>query len=118
MARRSIEKARGALPHHSEPRRPLPSGPMSPKRVFVAGASGAVGRRLVPMLLADGHEVTGTTRSPEAADRLRALGVRPVVLDVRDEATMTSAVVGAHAEVVIHQLTDLAGSTADDYPKE
>jgi nucleoside-diphosphate-sugar epimerase len=91
---------------------------MSPKRVFVAGASGAVGRRLVPMLLADGHEVTGTTRSPEAADRLRALGVRPVVLDVRDEATMTSAVVGAHAEVVIHQLTDLAGSTADDYPKE
>jgi len=70
------------------------------------------------MLLADGHEVTGTTRSPEAADRLRALGVRPVVLDIRDEAAVTSAVVEARAEVVIHQLSDLAGSTADDYPKE
>lgn len=91
---------------------------MTAKRVFVAGASGAVGRRLVPMLLADGHEVTGTTRSPEAADRLRALGVRPVVLDIRDEAAVTSAVVEARAEVVIHQLSDLAGSTADDYPKE
>ena len=91
---------------------------MTAKRVFVAGASGAVGRRLVPMLLAQGHEVTGTTRSPEAADRLRALGVRPVVLDIRDEAAVTSAVVEARAEVVVHQLSDLAGSTADDYPKE
>jgi nucleoside-diphosphate-sugar epimerase len=70
------------------------------------------------MLLADGHEVTGTTRSPEAADRLRALGARPVVLDVRDEAALTSAVVDARTEVLIHQLTNLAGSTADDYPKE
>ena len=91
---------------------------MSPKRVFLAGASGAVGRRLIPLLLADGHEVSGTTRSPEAADRLRALDVRPVVLDIRDEAAVTSAVVEARAEVVVHQLSDLAGSTADDYPKE
>jgi nucleoside-diphosphate-sugar epimerase len=91
---------------------------MTAKRVFVAGASGAVGRRLIPMLLADGHEVTGTTRSPESAARMRALGERPVVLDVRDEAAVTSAVVEARAEVVIHQLTDLAGSTAEDYPKE
>jgi nucleoside-diphosphate-sugar epimerase len=91
---------------------------MSPKRVFVAGASGAVGRRLIPMLLADGHEVTGTTRSPAAAERLHTLGARPVVLDVRDEAAVASAVVDARTEVLIHQLTDLAGSTADDYPKE
>jgi nucleoside-diphosphate-sugar epimerase len=91
---------------------------MGPKRVFVAGASGAVGRRLIPLLLAAGHEVTGTTRSREAAERLGRLGVQPVVLDARDEAAVTAAVVAARPDVVIHQLTDLAGSTADDYPKE
>jgi nucleoside-diphosphate-sugar epimerase len=87
-------------------------------RVFVAGASGAVGRRLVPLLLAAGHEVTGTTRSPEAAERLRAVGVTPAVLDVFDEDALTSAVATARPDVVVHQLTDLAGSTADNYPQE
>ena len=88
------------------------------KRVFVAGASGAVGRRLVPLLLRAGHEVTGTTRSEEAAERLADLGVTPVVLDARDGAAVTSAIDAARPEVVIHQLTDLAGSTADNYPQE
>ena len=91
---------------------------MATKRIFIAGASGAVGRRLVPLLLEAGHDVTGTTRSPEAAERLRALGVRPVVVDVRDAETLIASVVEARAEVVIHQLTDLAGSTADNYPVE
>lgn len=84
----------------------------------MAGASGAVGRRLVPLLLAAGHDVAGTTRSAEAAERLRALGARPVVLDVRDAPAVVAAVADARAEVVIHQLTDLAGSTADNYPLE
>lgn len=88
------------------------------RRIFLAGASGAVGRRLVPLLLAEGHEVSGTTRSPDAAEQLRAAGVRPVVVDVRDEAAVTAAVSEAAADVVIHQLTDLAGSTADNYPVE
>jgi nucleoside-diphosphate-sugar epimerase len=90
---------------------------VDPRRIFVAGASGAVGRRLIPLLVAAGHEVTGTTRSPEAAERLRVLGVTPAVLDVRDAGALTAAVVGARPHVVIHQLTDLAGSTADDYPE-
>jgi nucleoside-diphosphate-sugar epimerase len=87
------------------------------KRIFLAGASGAVGRRLVPLLLDAGHAVTGTTRSPEAAERMRELGVTPTILDVRDEAAVNSAMDAAHPDVVIHQLTDLAGSTADDYPE-
>jgi nucleoside-diphosphate-sugar epimerase len=91
---------------------------MATKRIFLAGASGAVGRRLAPLLLEAGHDVTGTTRSPEAADRLRATGVTPVVLDALDEAAVTAAMVAARPDVVIHQLTDLAGSTADDYPVE
>jgi nucleoside-diphosphate-sugar epimerase len=91
---------------------------MGPKRVFVAGASGAVGRRLIPLLLADGREVSGTTRSPDAAERLQALGVRPFVLDVREVPAVSAAVAAARPDVVIDQLTDLAGSTADDYPDE
>jgi len=82
----------------------------------VAGASGVVGRRLVPLLLAAGHDVTGTTRSPEAAERLRSAGVHPVVLDVRDEPALTAAVVAARPDVVIHQLTALGGSTDGSYP--
>ena len=91
---------------------------MVTQRIFVAGASGAVGRRLIPLLLDAGHEVTGTTRSTEAAERLRVQGVTPAMLDVRDEDAVLSAVVDARPDVVIHQLTDLAGSTADNYPAE
>ena len=76
-------------------------------RIFLAGASGAVGRRLIPLLLADGHSVTGTTRSAAKAAELEAHGVTPVVLDVFDAGALRDAVVKTRPEVVIHELTDL-----------
>jgi nucleoside-diphosphate-sugar epimerase len=85
---------------------------MPSRRIFVAGGTGAIGRRLAPILVAAGHDVTGSTRTPERADRLRALGVRPVVVDAFDADGLATAVASARPEVVIHQLTDLGGSTA------
>jgi nucleoside-diphosphate-sugar epimerase len=76
-------------------------------RIFLAGASGSIGRRLTPLLLGEGHAVTGTTRSPDKAGELKAAGVEPVVVDVFDRAALLAAVVRAQPEVVIHQLTDL-----------
>jgi nucleoside-diphosphate-sugar epimerase len=76
-------------------------------RIFLAGASGAVGRRLIPLLFADGHSVTGTTRSAAKAAELETHGVTPVVLDVFDAGALRDAVVKASSEIVIHQLTDL-----------
>ena len=76
-------------------------------RIFLAGASGVIGVRLVPLLVGDGHEVVGMTRSPEKPDRLRALGAEPVVCDVFDADALRDAVVGARPELVMHQLTDL-----------
>ena len=76
-------------------------------RIFLAGAAGAIGRRLVPLLVAAGHAVTGTTRSGETASELRSRGVTAVVLDVFDAGALTDAVVRARPDVVIHQLTDL-----------
>jgi 2-alkyl-3-oxoalkanoate reductase len=79
-------------------------------RVFVAGATGAIGKRLVPLLLASGHEVVAMTRSEEQADRLRALGAEPAVADGLDRAAVLEAVDGAKPEVVVHQMTSLAGA--------
>jgi nucleoside-diphosphate-sugar epimerase len=76
-------------------------------RVFIAGAGGAIGRPLCRMLVFDGWDVTGTTRSPEKATALRALGIVPVVVDVYDGVALAKAVVAAKPEAVIHQLTDL-----------
>lgn len=76
-------------------------------RILLAGASGVVGRRLLLLLRDAGHEVFGTTRSPANAERLRALGADPVVVDVFDAAALSRAVASARPEVVIHQLTDL-----------
>ncbi|MFL5912080.1 MAG: NAD-dependent epimerase/dehydratase family protein [Gaiellaceae bacterium] len=76
-------------------------------RVFLAGASGAIGRRLVPQLTAAGHEVTGTTRTPEKAQLLRDLGAEPVVIDCRDDAALRQAVLAARPDAIVHQLTDL-----------
>jgi len=76
-------------------------------RVFVAGASGAIGRPLVAKLVAAGHEVTGTTRSEERAERIRAAGGRTAVVDVFDAETLRAAVLEAAPEVVVHQLTAL-----------
>ena len=77
-------------------------------RIFLAGASGAIGRRLVPLLLAAGHHVIGTTRSGEKANELKAGGVEAVVVDVFDPKTLRDSVVWARPEVVVHQLTDLS----------
>ncbi len=76
-------------------------------RVFLAGAAGAVGRRMLPLLLRGGHEVTGTTRSQAKAESLRAAGVRPAVVDVYDAEGLAAAVAAARPDVVVHQLTDL-----------
>jgi nucleoside-diphosphate-sugar epimerase len=76
-------------------------------KVFLAGAAGAIGRRLAPLLLEAGHSVTGTTRSGEKASELKARGVAAVVVDVFDATALRDAVARARPEVVIHQLTDL-----------
>jgi nucleoside-diphosphate-sugar epimerase len=76
-------------------------------RIFLAGASGAIGRRLTPLLLAAGHTVTGTTRSAGKAGELNARGVEPIIVDVFDRDALRDAVVRARPDVVIHQLTDL-----------
>src|ERR1700745_646126 len=77
-------------------------------RVCFGGAAGALGRRLVPLLLRAGHEVTGTTRSAATASELARAGVVPAVLDVFDAPALMMAVRAAKTAVVIHQLTDLA----------
>jgi nucleoside-diphosphate-sugar epimerase len=79
-------------------------------RVFVAGASGAIGRPLLPRLLAAGHEVTGMTRREERADEIRAAGGAAVVCDVFDTTALRDAVVAAAPEAVIHVLTALPPS--------
>ena len=75
--------------------------------VFVAGASGAVGRPLCQLLLADGWRVVGATRSPERAADLASIGVRPAIVDVYDRDALIRAVVDARPDLVVHQLTDL-----------
>jgi len=76
-------------------------------RIFLAGGSGAIGRRLVPQLVDAGHRVTATTRRAAKAAELRALGADPVVVDVFDADGLRAAVVAARPEIIIHQLTDL-----------
>lgn len=75
--------------------------------VFLAGATGVVGRRIVPLLVAAGHQVTGTTRRAEKADLLRSLGAAPVVVDAYDRDAVSAAVATARPDVVMDQLTDL-----------
>lgn len=77
------------------------------RRLFLAGASGVIGRRLAPLLLADGWFVTGTTRSKDRAVALVRAGIDPVVVDVFDAEELRKAVIRARPSVVIHQLTDL-----------
>jgi nucleoside-diphosphate-sugar epimerase len=76
-------------------------------KVFVAGATGAIGTPLVRQLLAAGHEVTGMTRRPERAERLREAGAEAVVCDVYDAERLEQVVVAAAPEAVVHLLTDL-----------
>ena len=78
-------------------------------RVFLAGATGAVGQRLVPLLVKAGHDVVGTTRTPDKVDGLRLAGITPVVLDGHDAVAIRRTVVDAEPDVVIHQMTALGG---------
>jgi nucleoside-diphosphate-sugar epimerase len=82
-------------------------------RIFIAGATGVIGIRLVPVLVADGHLVAGMTRSAHKAKLLRKLGAEPVICDVFDLAALTHAVAAFGPEVVMHQLTDLPDDAAD-----
>ena len=77
-------------------------------RVLVAGASGAIGTRLVPQLVARGHEVIGTSRSRANTERVRALGAEPIALDLLDPRAVRQAVLAAEPEAVVHQATALA----------
>jgi 2-alkyl-3-oxoalkanoate reductase len=78
-------------------------------KVFVAGATGALGRELVPRLVARGHQVVGMTRSASKQDLLRGLGAQPVVADALDPDAVAQAVASAEPEVIVHQLTALSG---------
>jgi nucleoside-diphosphate-sugar epimerase len=76
-------------------------------RIFLAGATGVIGRPLMALLVRAGHQVTGTTRSAAKAGMISAAGASPAVVDVFDGVALRRAVEAAHPEVVIHQLTDL-----------
>jgi nucleoside-diphosphate-sugar epimerase len=76
-------------------------------RIFLAGAAGVIGNRMIPILRDAGHTVVGTTRSAAKAEILRSLGVEPVLVDVFDAERLSRAMESARPDVVIHQLTDL-----------
>ena len=76
-------------------------------RIFLAGATGAIGKRLVPVLREARYQVIGTTRSPSRADGLRAAGIEPAVVDVFDRASLIRAVAAARPDIIVQQLTDL-----------
>jgi nucleoside-diphosphate-sugar epimerase len=78
-------------------------------RIFVAGATGAVGRALVPMLVSAGHSVVGTTRTAAKADIIKRMGAEPAIADGLDAPAIRAAVISARPDVVIDQMTDLAG---------
>jgi len=77
------------------------------KRILIAGASGAIGSRLLPLLRDAGHRVSGTTRSAMKAQALRTRGVNAVIVDVFDAPALTRALASIRPDTVIHQLTDL-----------
>jgi nucleoside-diphosphate-sugar epimerase len=81
-------------------------------RVFVAGASGVIGVRLVPLLVAAGHVVAGMSRSPQKTETLRALGAEPVVCDAFEAEALRAVVVGFRPEAVVDELTDLPDTPA------
>ena len=85
----------------------------APRRVFVAGASGLIGVRLVPLLVGAGHVVAGLTRTPVKAERLAALGAEPFVADALDRDEIARAVRAFSPDVVMHQLTDLPDDAAE-----
>jgi nucleoside-diphosphate-sugar epimerase len=78
-------------------------------RVLVVGATGVLGSRLVPLLTARGHQVTGTSRSAAKAGYLRSLGADPAALDVLDPAAVRATVAAARPDAIVYQATDLTG---------
>jgi nucleoside-diphosphate-sugar epimerase len=78
-------------------------------KIFLAGATGAIGRRLVPLLVRDGHSIVATTRHAGKLDSLRSAGAEPIVLDALDRDAVMKAVLAARPDVIVHQLTALAG---------
>jgi len=82
-------------------------------RIFLAGASGVIGIRLVPLLVAAGHQVAGMTRSPANVDMLRGLGAEPVRCNVYDLDMLREAAVAFGPDAVMHQLTDLPDDVAE-----
>jgi 2-alkyl-3-oxoalkanoate reductase len=79
-------------------------------QVFVAGASGALGSRLVRQLIDRGHEVIGTVHSASGADRVQALGAKPIALDLLDAHAVRDAVLVSRPDAIVHQATALAGA--------
>ncbi len=77
-------------------------------RIFLAGATGVIGKRLVPMLISGGHHVIAATRTPDKVTGLRALGAEPVVVDALDRAVVMKAIASARPDVIVHQMTALA----------
>jgi len=77
--------------------------------IFLAGATGAIGRSLIPLLIDNGHTVTGTTRSPAKADLLRRLGAEPAIVDGLDRDAVRAAVAQARPDAIVHQMTALSG---------
>ncbi len=76
-------------------------------KIFIAGATGAIGRHLLPCLTQAGHEVTAITRSPERVEQIQAVGASPIVCDVFDQGKLKQVVMAARPEVMIHQLTNI-----------
>lgn len=86
---------------------PKPIQPGEPVKIFVAGGSGVIGRALVPMLVAAGHTVAATTRTPGRAAQIQAMGATPVVVDGLDEPAVQNAVAAFRPSVLMHQMTAL-----------
>ena len=86
--------------------------------IFIAGATGAVGRALIPRLIDRGHTVTGTTRSPVKAELLRSLGATPVVVDGLDRDALLNAIKAVEPDVIVHQMTALKGLQMKNIDKE
>jgi nucleoside-diphosphate-sugar epimerase len=87
-------------------------------RVFVAGASGAIGGRLVPLLVAHGHDVVGTTRSPDKLETLREAGADPLMLDLLDRDAVVRAIGASHPDAVVHEATALKEMDDLKHPDE
>lgn len=95
------------------PRATASSSTLEVMRIFLAGGSGVIGRRLIPLLVEAGHTVGAMTRSADKADSLTELGAEPIVCDVFDREALAAAVAEFEPDVVLHELTDLPDDVAE-----